>query len=133
MADSLRPKNLRLNFSFQLFSNLTMSLPLIFPKVDGPGRLLEIATFRRSQIPDSKFKETFDTVMRISSQLPILRQILVGGMSSGERMSVIIADWTSAEEKDVVEPSTRIYNGGSLQTIAANHVRADIQKPKHTK
>ncbi|OCL13542.1 hypothetical protein AOQ84DRAFT_414431 [Glonium stellatum] len=73
--------------------------------VDGPGRLLEIATFRRSQIPDSKFKETFDTVMRISSQLPILRQILVGGMSSGERMSVIIADWTSAEEKDVVEPT----------------------------
>lgn len=82
-----------------------MSLPLVFPKVDGPGRLLEIATFRRSKIPDSKFKETFDSITRISSQLPISRQILAGEMGSGERMSVIIVDWTSAEEKDAIEPT----------------------------
>lgn len=99
-----------------------MSLPLMFPKVDGPGRLLEIATFRRSQTLDSKFKETFDSITGIFSHLPILRQILAGDMGSGERMSVIIVDWTSAEEKDVIEP-TEAYQ--SMKPLFAELVDAN--------
>jgi hypothetical protein len=114
-----------------------MSLPIIFPKVDGPGRLTEICSFRRSGISTERvgkstivlcilpmemnlqswlttytllqYDEVFNGIQNITSQFPISRQSLVGTMKDDESMSTLIVDWTSAEEKDVFEPGMMAY------------------------
>ncbi|KAH8757055.1 hypothetical protein BGZ57DRAFT_908863 [Hyaloscypha finlandica] len=89
-----------------------MAFPIIYPAVSGPGRLLEICSFRRSSIPESRYDEVFNGITAKSSQFPISRQTLSGRKTSKEErdITVLIADWTSAQEKDIFEPGPE-YQG----------------------
>jgi hypothetical protein len=53
-----------------------------------------------------KFKEVFDGAMNITRTFPISRQVLSGRLVEDDSKSILVADWTSAEEKDVFEPGT---------------------------
>ncbi|PMD13436.1 hypothetical protein NA56DRAFT_755743 [Hyaloscypha hepaticicola] len=81
-----------------------MPFPIVFPSQNGPGRLLELCSFRRSKISESRYDEVFDGITVITSTFPISRQSLYGRKIDQPDISVLIADWTSAEEKDVFEP-----------------------------
>ncbi|KAK5189619.1 hypothetical protein LTR99_006152 [Exophiala xenobiotica] len=78
-----------------------MSLPIVYPAVRGPGRLLEICSFRKSEIPESKFQEIFRGLMQKISTFDVARQNSYGTKEEDKRQAVLVADWTSAEDKDV--------------------------------
>jgi hypothetical protein len=82
-----------------------MSLPFTWPQAspDG-GRLLEIASFRKAKIDQSRFDKVFTDCMKVSSKFPISRQSLYGDQVQDPDIIVLVADWTSAEDKDKFEP-----------------------------
>ncbi|OQU94915.1 hypothetical protein CLAIMM_01197 [Cladophialophora immunda] len=82
-----------------------MSLPIQYPAISGPGRLLEICSFRKSDILESKFQEIFSGLMQKISTFGIARQNSFGTKEGDERQAVLVADWTSAEDKDVFATS----------------------------
>lgn len=82
-----------------------MPFPIVYPKQDGPGRLLELCTFRKSSLPDKEWNEIFYDTTGISLTFPISRQSLYASQIEDPQIAVLIADWTSAEEKDIFEPS----------------------------
>ncbi|KEZ39849.1 hypothetical protein SAPIO_CDS8787 [Scedosporium apiospermum] len=84
-----------------------MPFPIVYPKQDGPGRLLELCTFRKSSLPDKEWNEIFYDTTGISLTFPISRQSLYASQIEDPQIAVLIADWTSAEEKDIFEPSER--------------------------
>ncbi|PMD60992.1 uncharacterized protein K444DRAFT_612260 [Hyaloscypha bicolor E] len=110
-----------------------MAFPITYPAVSGPGRLLEICSFRRSSIPESRYDEVFNGITAKTSQFPIARQTLSGRKASKEErdITVLIADWTSADEKDIFEPGPEyqgikpafgeLVNAGN-PTFACHHI-----------
>lgn len=84
-----------------------MSLPFTWPQIpSGKGRLLEIASFRKSKLDQSRFDQVFSDCMKISSKFPISRQSLYGDQTEDPEIIVLVADWTSADDKDIFEPGT---------------------------
>ncbi|KAH8888057.1 hypothetical protein GQ53DRAFT_767958 [Thozetella sp. PMI_491] len=81
-----------------------MSLPFIFPNDNSSGRLTEICSFRKSGISSSEFDEIFAGITKTVADFPISRQNIVGSQMEDPEICVLIADWTSAAEKDVFEP-----------------------------
>lgn len=96
------------------------------PKNGGQGRLTEVATFRKSAVTeervceefntvhknpitnrniDLKFSEVINNLLTYSSKFPVARGTFLGRMDHDPDMVVLVADWTSAEEKDEFEPS----------------------------
>ncbi|KAJ9633495.1 hypothetical protein H2204_006878 [Knufia peltigerae] len=71
-----------------------------YPTADGPGRLLEICSFRKSDIPESQFREVFRGIMQKVSTFDVARQNSLGTREGDERQAVLAADWTSSEDKD---------------------------------
>lgn len=61
----------------------------------------------------SQFYKTLDAVMEATSGFPISRQNLVGFQREDAQIAVLIADWTSAEEKDKFEPGKDNRNSKS--------------------
>ena len=88
-----------------------MPFPVVYPKVDGPGRLTELCTFRKSSIDPKEWDEIFNDTIGISLTFPIARQSSYASQIEDPQIAVLIADWTSAEEKDVFEPSRTTQSG----------------------
>lgn len=121
--------NTRSYFTESYHSKSMTGFPISYPKVDGPGRLLELCSFHRSKITEErvsdelptlfiilivweKYDKVFNEISEITSKFPISRQSLTGKKQSTEQlMTVLIADWTSAEEKDLFEPGMISYEG----------------------
>ncbi|KAK5453036.1 hypothetical protein LTS15_007185 [Exophiala xenobiotica] len=78
-----------------------MSLPIVYPAVSSPGRLLEICSFRKTETPESKLEEIFKGLMQKISTFGVAVQNSYGTKEGDERQAVLVADWTSAEDKDV--------------------------------
>ncbi|KAJ9611498.1 hypothetical protein H2200_004682 [Cladophialophora chaetospira] len=87
-----------------------MAFPVVWPSSGGKGRLTEIASFRRSQIPDSRFQEVLADIMGKVARFPIANQNLYGHQVENPEVFVLVADWTSAEEKDVFEPDFQCHH-----------------------
>jgi hypothetical protein len=84
-----------------------MPFPFTWPQSSSDGgRLLEIASFRKAKIDQERFDKVFTDCMKVSSQFPISRQSLYGDQVQDPEIIVLVADWTSAEDKDEFEPGT---------------------------
>ncbi|CAK7229749.1 hypothetical protein SCUCBS95973_007333 [Sporothrix curviconia] len=81
-----------------------MSFPITYPVVDGPGRLSEICTFRKAAIPKEEFDATYDQITSTVAKFPISRQGTLALQTHDREVVVMVADWTSAAEKDAFEP-----------------------------
>ncbi|ERS96914.1 uncharacterized protein SPSK_02738 [Sporothrix schenckii 1099-18] len=95
-----------------------MAFPISYPVVDGPGRLTEICTFR-SEIATSVAK------------FPISRQGIVGVQTADRQVVAMLADWTSAAEKDQFEPGEQYQSvkpsfgkiiDGANPSFACHHI-----------
>lgn len=99
-------------------------MPIQYPTISGPGRLLEICSFRKGDIPESKvctsprqdydrlanvlkFQEIFSGLMQKISTFGIASQNLFGTDEGDECQAVLVADWISAEDKNVFATSKR--------------------------
>ncbi|KAF2094704.1 hypothetical protein NA57DRAFT_60123 [Rhizodiscina lignyota] len=81
-----------------------MTFPFLHTADHGPGRLTEVATFKRSAITTERYNEVFESIAGIIFKFPVSRQLLIGSKAGEADISVLVGDWTSAEEKDEFEP-----------------------------
>ncbi|KIH93769.1 hypothetical protein SPBR_09169 [Sporothrix brasiliensis 5110] len=95
-----------------------MAFPISYPVVDGSGRLTEICTFL-SEIATSVAK------------FPISRQGIVGVQTADHQVVAMLADWTSAAEKDQFEPGEQYQSvkpgfgkiiDGANPSFACHHI-----------
>ncbi|KAK5308873.1 hypothetical protein LTR93_012337 [Exophiala xenobiotica] len=99
-----------------------------YPNMDGPGRLTEICTFRKSSLSDPEFDEVLDGMLAKTKRFPIWRHSLVGPMVEEERKLVLLSDWTSAEEKALFE--TGMLKTGTSEYICSYSVGEQYQSVK---
>jgi hypothetical protein len=94
-----------------------MSLPFTWPQASSDGgRLLEIASFRKAKIDQSRFDKVFTDCIKVSSRFPISRQSLYGDQVQDPEIIVLVADWTSAEDKDKFEPGISVIRNSRSMT-----------------
>lgn len=80
-----------------------------------------------------QFYETLDTIMETMGDFPISRQNLLGFQGEDSQIAVLIADWTSAEEKDKFEPGksnrTRTTRVGSPPCLLWQDSNISLSNP----
>ncbi|CAK7201578.1 hypothetical protein SEUCBS139899_004284 [Sporothrix eucalyptigena] len=108
-----------------------MSFPITYPAVDGPGRLTEICTFRKSAISKEEFDTVYAEITKAVAQFPISRQGILATQTNDRQVVAMVADWTSAAEKDAFEPGPQYQSvkphfgkiiDGANPTFACHHL-----------
>ncbi|CAK7237600.1 hypothetical protein SBRCBS47491_010037 [Sporothrix bragantina] len=108
-----------------------MSFPITYPVVDGPGRLSEICTFRKSAISQEEFDSIYGEITKSVAKFPISRQGILAVQTHDRQVVAMVADWTSAAEKDVFEPGEQYQSvkphfgkiiDGANPTFACHHL-----------
>ncbi|KAH8656283.1 hypothetical protein BGZ61DRAFT_486711 [Ilyonectria robusta] len=94
-----------------------MPLPFVFPASEGPGRLTEIASFKKAPVDSSRLQNVITSAMQATSTFPAFRQCRLGDSVTDNGNTVLIFDWTSAVEKKEFEEDP---NNASLKSAMAS-------------